>query len=405
MGGIGGSGSGSGGGGTDMSQLMTMMMSMEASLLMARSSPGQMNDMSALCNNFGGINGMGGAYNNNIYNACDNAKASCSKSCEDTRHAWQGRSDRMAERCGNRKDIKKRVDAALSEILKWTSKCENLEANNNAKVQAGNFNAAQQGAMQNACAQLANRQQQQPPQPPQPIQMPQQVDCTNPVQAQMYSSQCTACAQANGGQPCQAAVVDGNNPAASFQPASSSGSTASQMNVGAAGDMRRQQRPQLGDPNANGQNHNGGQNAGMPGAGGGLGGGGMMGSQGNPPPSDLGMMRRGGYGPSYHTDILNGERGGGGYSNPVGGTLDVDSSNAFKGYGTPGGPSSAGLDLKRYLPGNDRYAGRRQVAGVGTANPDINTFTTDIFKRISDRFKVICSMNRLVDCNLPKRPD
>lgn len=395
-----------GGGGDSTSQLMTMMMTMEASLLMSQSSPGQMSDMSSLCNNFGNLTNAGANANTSISTACDRAKSQCSKSCANIKRIWADRGRSMADRCGNKKLEKQRVDSTYEELATIYVKCDKLSANNNARVQANNYSQANQNAMRNVCSQLA-QQNQQPPQL-QPVSMQQQVDCTNPVQAQMYSSACTACAQANNGEPCPQAILDSGGKG-TFQ-ATNNSAAANNLNVSSSADQRMQQSG-LGVNGGGGQSNMGGgaggAGANQPGMGGGFGGGfgaGMAAAQGLQP-QDPGVARRYGAPAAYHTDILNGERSGG-YSSPIGGSMEVDTSNGFKGYGT-GDPANAkvGLDLKRYLPGNDHYVGRRQVAGVGTANPDINTFTTDIFKRISDRFKVICSMNRLVDCNFPKQPN
>ena len=101
----------------------------------------------------------------------------------------------------------------------------------------------------------------------------------------------------------------------------------------------------------------------------------------------------------YSTDVLKGERSGGGYSS-MGGSLKPTNTGGFSGYGA--GNSTAddgytGLDLKQYLPGGAKDP-TRKLAAAADPHPDIGSKYTDIFKRISDRFKIVCSMNRLRDC-------
>ncbi len=155
------------------------------------------------------------------------------------------------------------------------------------------------------------------------------------------------------------------------------------------------QNPQFGDGSKAPPAGPGGGGMMPPGGGGGIG---PFNQQSSAGGAGAGAPRQGarGGGSSSRADILQGERSGNGYSSPVG---TVDASGTFSGYGTS--DQVKNVDLRRYLPGAqlDR---NRKLAGIGSINPDINTFTTDLFKRISDRFKVVCSMNRLRDCTYAK---
>lgn len=100
----------------------------------------------------------------------------------------------------------------------------------------------------------------------------------------------------------------------------------------------------------------------------------------------------------YSTDILKGERSGG-YSS-MGGSLKPTNTGGFSGYGAGDSTNDGGytgLDLKQYLPGGAKDP-TRKLAAAADPHPDIGSKYTDIFKRISDRFKIVCSMNRLRDC-------
>src|SRR5262249_34715378 len=67
--------------------------------------------------------------------------------------------------------------------------------------------------------------------------------------------------------------------------------------------------------------------------------------------------------------------------------------------GTPCNTKETNLQLEKYLPRHGLDPNRK-IAGVGSMHPDINTRGTDIFQRISDRFVLICSLDRLKDCEI-----
>lgn len=104
----------------------------------------------------------------------------------------------------------------------------------------------------------------------------------------------------------------------------------------------------------------------------------------------------------YETDVLEGQRGGSGYSSDpsaIGG-----SGGGFSGYGRGGSEKFKskyrGLDLKQYLPGGKKDP-KRNVASAtstGTGHPDIAPMGVSMFKKISDRFSLMCKMKQLIGC-------
>lgn len=102
----------------------------------------------------------------------------------------------------------------------------------------------------------------------------------------------------------------------------------------------------------------------------------------------------------YKTDVLQGERSGGGYSVVAQG-FSSGSSGGWSGYGANNERAEAskpfGLDLKQFLPGMDKKA-VRGPAGLNRSSADLGPMHEDIFKKISDRVTVVCRTNRLRDC-------
>lgn len=106
----------------------------------------------------------------------------------------------------------------------------------------------------------------------------------------------------------------------------------------------------------------------------------------------------------YNTDIFQGERSGSGYTGRSGsgfegsrrvasfGSVSVTSANPRA------GRNFVGLDLKRYLPGAGLDP-RRGLAGASSGLSEIGPMSTDMFQRVSMRFKLICVRHQLLDCN------
>lgn len=89
-------------------------------------------------------------------------------------------------------------------------------------------------------------------------------------------------------------------------------------------------------------------------------------------------------------DVLNGERGGGGSGNAAPG-----GAGGFSGYGT----GSDAINLSRYLPGGSRDP-RRQLASVTKKKTnEIASIHDDIFGIITKRFKILCKLKEIRDCD------
>lgn len=379
-----------GGGGGGMNQMIQMMTTMSAALLIAQASPGQMNQMNAVCQMMG-MNNAGMNYNNSYINACNDSKQTCMDTCRQVREKWASRAQDMAVRCGTNTDAISVATNAAARVRAFYTQCSNMTANSSLSNQVNNY-GNNNAALQNVCNQMPNQQMQaQSLQPMQPPQMPQPSgppDCSNPI-AVMQAGGLDACRAAAG-----ANAVKDSATRPSFQ-AAQAPSSANNFNVSSGADGKLAQNPQFGDGSKAPPAGPGGGGMMPPGGGGGIG---PFNQQSSAGGAGAGAPRQGarGGGSSSRADILQGERSGNGYSSPVG---TVDASGTFSGYGTS--DQVKNVDLRRYLPGAqlDR---NRKLAGIGSINPDINTFTTDLFKRISDRFKVVCSMNRLRDCTYAK---
>lgn len=102
-----------------------------------------------------------------------------------------------------------------------------------------------------------------------------------------------------------------------------------------------------------------------------------------------------------NTDIFHGERGGGGYSARATGSGFEGRRRSLASFGgatySNSDKSYQGMDLKRYLP--NAVGMRRGVNGMGIAQSDIGPMSTDMFQRVSLRFKLICLQHKLIDCN------
>ncbi len=173
--------------------------------------------------------------------------------------------------------------------------------------------------------------------------------------------------------------------AASVYSSSEFGKAVPEFNVGDA-DLGFQQEPVTGS----GGDFEGSKNPGVV-----NGGGQMLGGSGG----QFGGEERGGrgQGSGYKTDVLQGERAGSGYSVEPG--AGFASASGFSGYGSASDEEgkSTGFDLRKFLPGQDK-APLRGPAGLNRASAEVAPMHEDIFKKISDRLRVVCKTNRLKDC-------
>lgn len=210
------------------------------------------------------------------------------------------------------------------------------------------------------------------------------------------SSACQRCANNPSLAACKAlasgsAIAEGK--AGYYQPTNDQGKQ-NQFNVGSTNDAASG-TPEFGkfEPKAN-TVHTVANNSG----------GGIPGSDNGGKGASLGVgAGKGGAGATagYTTDIDQGTRSGGGYSNPVGGAESADNLEpaGFNGYGGRGRePASAkSIDLKKYLPGGERDPGH-SVGGLRGRSGEINGPSVDIWTKISARFQEKCRLGELFDC-------
>lgn len=80
--------------------------------------------------------------------------------------------------------------------------------------------------------------------------------------------------------------------------------------------------------------------------------------------------------------------------------MEASGGSGFSGYKSASASDNSGfmgMDLKKYLPGQEKDPNRRP-AGLGSISAEIGPKYGDIFKRISDRMQTVCRFNRLLDC-------
>lgn len=139
------------------------------------------------------------------------------------------------------------------------------------------------------------------------------------------------------------------------------------------------------------------------------GGGGLPGSS----PATAGMTGSGteggtGAASGYNTDILDGERSGGGFSGGSGAADDgsvAGGGGGFSGYGGNSGDDKfqnkfTGLDLKQYLPGGSKDPSRNVASAKANdgRHPEIAPMGVSMFKKISERFEAMCKLKQLIGC-------
>jgi hypothetical protein len=374
-------GSGGSGIGSDMSQLMMIMKGAAGMAAVMNASSGQLQDMSQVCMMNGLLGGTGGSVNSTGSAACSDAKDTCDRYC-------LGRDDyyNNLRACLKTADAKSFIDKHKSPFKRTSTQCDAITSTQ--RAQANNMNnVGNSNGMNGVCNQVQQQQQLQA------IAAPASVDCSSPLISNTPA--CTQCSGDPSSSPaCAKAVTDAAATVAGFQPASAQTGSPNNIAIGNLNGLT--QGPHFPDANTPGA-----QAA---------------------PFNQFGQGGSGGMAPNQNQQqgVGGGPAGPHGYGAGVDGkayTLSERSgtggagsgANGFVDYGATGAPNdpsrnTASLDLRRYLPGQKLYPNRK-VAGVGSANPDINARTTDIFKRISDRFQVICSLNRLVDCTPAKMPN
>ena len=272
-------------------------------MLVSQSSAPQMNGMLGVCQMMG-MNTAGKNYNNNYVTSCNNAKQSCTNSCTQLHDKWSKVATALAPSCAGSSAISN-AQSAANKMYVSNNQCNGYVANSTANQQS-NMYGSNNAALQNVCSQLGMQPQTAQLQPMQAPQMPQTVDCSNPVAMAQSggAAACTACAQANNGQPCATAVMD-SGAKGSFQNAGLQANAASNFNVTSTGSGKLAQNAQFPDANASNSaadGQNPGMMGGMPGAGG-------IGAFNQPSGNNLnsaplGSGRQGYRKSGYNTDVL-----------------------------------------------------------------------------------------------------
>lgn len=125
----------------------------------------------------------------------------------------------------------------------------------------------------------------------------------------------------------------------------------------------------------------------------------QLGGAGGGSPAQLGGQGGAGMAPQggVSTDIMQGERGGGGYQYHTGPGSIGDSDFSQRG---GRGPASAqkGMDLRKYLPGGELYNNQRRMGGFDPMSSQINGPHVNMWERISTRFIERCRLGRMLDC-------
>lgn len=224
----------------------------------------------------------------------------------------------------------------------------------------------------------------------QPLAAPSNnLDCTNPVNASQCSMQTRNALQ-------DSATNSG------LQESDNSGrSQGGGFNVGDAGTKSQMSRFEGGDknPNSNQASVNPSPASSGSGFGGASGSNANSQAQGAPAISN----RANAAANNLKTEVLQGERSGGGFSNKNSATL---ASTAGRGhYGLSFSASARGsdlgqyknLDLKKYLPGGQSDPTRR-LSGLSSAHPDIHPQHEDLFREVTNRYQIECKLQLLFDC-------
>ena len=134
------------------------------------------------------------------------------------------------------------------------------------------------------------------------------------------------------------------------------------------------------------------------------GGGGMPGGGGGGAASLGGGATTGGFGipNASKTNVLQGERGGGGYSQTLAAMKDMQGGQGgggFSGYGGGNGSGiERGMDLRQFLPGGAKDPARKLAGTASPQNMQIQSATTNIWNRVTERIRTRCAQGLLRDC-------
>lgn len=111
------------------------------------------------------------------------------------------------------------------------------------------------------------------------------------------------------------------------------------------------------------------------------------------------------YQKSANPNVLNGERSGAGGTPPPGDPLAAEKNQrglagmpGFPGFGRPDDMARMrGLDLKRYLPGGDRFVAGR-MSGSSSRRGQLLGPNENFFQVVSARYQIHCRLQLLAGC-------
>lgn len=338
------------------------------------------------CSIMQGLGYGSGATNAGLAAVCYTEISSCEDKCDAVKNKYKNMISDVCPGGSSSCAIKSHLSSVSSEASSASYSCQSM----NGQVQSMATQAVAgglSGSFGGLCANLSNANTGFPNLDKQPIF---NTDCNNPLNAS--NPACLNCAlAANKTNPlCNQAgsrgLGDGSGVAMTGSPNFGMGS-ANQNNVAANAGF---------DGNGQKDVTGGGQfkpssSGGVPNAPGQMLGSGSSGNFGSPD------RPQGGRGAGYNTDVLQGTGGGGGYtvsSAPVAG-----GGGGFGGYGQQGTDPKTGkpFDLRNYLPGGSKDP-KRAIAGLGGIRPEFGNKFDDIFKRINDRYTVLCKLGRMLEC-------
>lgn len=330
----------------------------------------------------------GRSSNGEAAGVCYSGHSTCSKTCSELKEKWQN----YLPNCRRPNCDPQRVQQAINIFSTKMSECSGLVENERLLANQSTANYSDARASQ-LCAQQAGMD---------PASLAQQAaqqasqgqngpDCSG---ENANSPECVDCSKYPNSPLCGGGHQNGGFNSDSGQKISESSAEGvgfSDFNTSGGGELGSQ------FPEINPVQPQAAQGKAIPnGGGGGIPGGNSAGGSGFEDGSGSAGSSAGG----YNTDILNGERGGGGASGSGGAVAD-GSGGGFSGYGRGSNGFKSkyrGLDLKQYLPGGAKDPRRKIASAPKTIHPEIAPAGESLFKRISNRFTLMCKMKQFIGC-------
>jgi hypothetical protein len=355
---------------------------------------GDQQGLTDYCRQMQGLGDTSGSINTRLGALCTSNQSTCTSTCSSLEQKYRG----LMAQCQNCASSSV-FENAISQLSSGRMACSQLQVRGDLMVRQGLSSAGNSGSG-NICQQLAMLPQSlmnanQPMQPASATPPGDLYGCaSNPT-----SAACVACTQNPNAPACAAAKVNTARGSASFQPATSAAVKQAEKSGFFLGDNADSSKTR----------EIGAANAAQPAAvkpipNGGGGGGGMPGGSHEAPVRPGGGLSGNSamaQARSYSTDIDQGLRSGGGYSQPaggsVGGDFGYDGGRVPAGQSQDGSKGLLGLDLRKYLPGG-LYDPNRRVAGKALQTAGINGKEEDIWQRISNKFEEKCRLGLLWRC-------